>query len=102
MKEKIKDLLTQAENDKGIQEEVRLVLMNDFLAFLSRTLGFAPETFDTSTALGMYGLDSLSAVGVQYWVWRGVCYCHLLFFFLLQSLRPSCFFVPSLAFSVFG
>ncbi|CAL8585050.1 hypothetical protein XPA_010629 [Xanthoria parietina] len=22
------------------------------------------------TALGMYGLDSLSAVSVQYWVWR--------------------------------
>lgn len=98
LKEKIKELLTRAKNDKEIQKEVRLVLMNDFLAFLSRTLGFAPETFDTSTALGMYGLDSLSAVGVQYWVWRGVCFFHFLFFFLSAVFKPVLLLRPIASF----
>ncbi|CAO1605280.1 hypothetical protein XANCAGTX0491_008801 [Xanthoria calcicola] len=58
---------------RGLEEkrkEVRDLLTPVFLGFLSRTLGFATETFEMGTALGMYGLDSLSAVEVQYWVWR--------------------------------
>ena len=76
------------------RKEVQDLLTPAFLGFLSRTLGFATETFEMGTALGMYGLDSLSAVGVQYWVWRGGCLISsidLLFFFSLLSSHSYCF-----------
>ena len=58
--------------EEAARKEVEAEVLNAFLAFLSRTLGFAAETFDEGQALAVYGLDSLSAVGVQYWGWRGV------------------------------
>ena len=87
LKDRIRDILATASSastdEKGIKakrgleekrKEVRDLLTPAFLGFLSRTLGFATETFEMGTALGMYGLDSLSAVSVQYWVWRGGCF----------------------------
>lgn len=71
------DKATEVRGHEEKRKEVQDLLTTAFLAFLSRTLGFATETYEIGTALGMYGLDSLSAVGVQYWVWRGAC----LFFF---------------------
>ena len=104
MNDRIKEILATApsipkddKTQKGIpakrgleekRKEVRDLLTTAFLAFLSRTLGFATETFEMGIALGMYGLDSLSAVSVQYWVWRGGCLISsidLLFFFSLLS-----------------
>lgn len=67
------DKATEVRGTEEKRREVQELLTTAFLAFLSRTLGFATETFEIGTALGMYGLDSLSAVGVQYWVWRGGC-----------------------------
>ncbi|KAL8767869.1 MAG: hypothetical protein Q9209_005761 [Squamulea sp. 1 TL-2023] len=72
LKEKIKDM---RETGKGLvkgKKEMEEVVMEAFLPFLSRTLGFPSETFDTSSPLSTYGLDSLNAVGVQYWCWREV------------------------------
>ncbi|KAL8887286.1 MAG: hypothetical protein Q9192_006350 [Flavoplaca navasiana] len=60
------------------RKEVEQVVLEAFLGFLSRTLGFAAETFDEGQGLGVYGLDSLSAVGVQYWGWRGVSHIFIL------------------------
>ena len=90
LKDRIRDILATApsipkddKTQKGIpakrgleekRKEVQDLLTTAFLAFLSRTLGFATETFEMGIALGMYGLDSLSAVSVQYWVWRGGCF----------------------------
>ncbi|KAL8994776.1 MAG: hypothetical protein Q9169_005338 [Polycauliona sp. 2 TL-2023] len=77
VRDKIDDILErmkekEKEEGKGKdgEEEVRKLLKDAFLMFLARTLGFPAEMFDEGNALGTYGLDSLSAVGVQYWVWR--------------------------------
>ncbi len=71
------------------------MVLDAFLGFLARTLGFAAETFDEGQGLGVYGLDSLSAVGVQYWGWRGACrifiFVSSLFLFIaLSVLVRSC------------
>ncbi|KAL8799576.1 MAG: hypothetical protein Q9182_005787 [Xanthomendoza sp. 2 TL-2023] len=47
--------------------DITQTITTAFLPFLSHTLGFPPSTFDTSASLATYGLDSLNAVGVQYW-----------------------------------
>ncbi|KAL8851489.1 MAG: hypothetical protein Q9221_003589 [Calogaya cf. arnoldii] len=72
LKDKVKETLARSEtdgigNDKGLLENV---ITESFLSFLSQTLGFEPKTFDPANSLAIYGLDSLSAVGVQYWVYR--------------------------------
>ncbi|KAL8893562.1 MAG: hypothetical protein Q9192_005145 [Flavoplaca navasiana] len=63
---------TSTGGEEVVRKEMGEVVREAFLGFLSRTLGFAAETFDEGQKLGVYGLDSLSAVGVQYWCWRGV------------------------------
>ncbi|KAL8782267.1 MAG: hypothetical protein Q9213_005541 [Squamulea squamosa] len=72
LKERTKDIPGTGEMLVKGKKELEKVIMEAFLSFLSRTLGFPPETFDTSNPLGTYGLDSLNAVGVQYWCWREV------------------------------
>ncbi|KAL9021753.1 MAG: hypothetical protein Q9180_008596, partial [Flavoplaca navasiana] len=61
---------TSTGGEDKARKEVEVVVRDAFLGFLSRTLGFAAETFDEGQELGVYGLDSLSAVGLQYWGWR--------------------------------
>ncbi|KAL8917611.1 MAG: hypothetical protein Q9172_005774, partial [Xanthocarpia lactea] len=56
----------------GMKEELEKVVMDAFLLFLAGTLAFAAETFEVGEGLGVYGLDSLNAVAVQYWCWREV------------------------------
>ncbi|KAL9606793.1 MAG: hypothetical protein Q9204_009448 [Flavoplaca sp. TL-2023a] len=78
LKSKISDILALNKKDEqmstgGVEKarkEVEEVVGDALLGFLSRTLGFAAETFDEGQELAVYGLDSLSAVGVQYWGWR--------------------------------
>ncbi len=41
------------------------------MPFLAGTLGFPAQTFEVGEGLGMYGLDSLNGVALQYWCWRG-------------------------------
>ncbi|KAL8732776.1 MAG: hypothetical protein Q9166_002558 [cf. Caloplaca sp. 2 TL-2023] len=66
LKERVGDLLGQ-----GRKGEMEGVVMDAFVGFLAGLLGFAAESYDTGVGLGTYGLDSLNAVGVQYWCWRG-------------------------------
>ncbi len=56
---------------EGMKEEMEKMVMDAFLPFLAGTLGFPAETFEVGEGLGVYGLDSLNAVAVQYWCWRG-------------------------------
>ncbi len=67
-----KDEDTSTGGEEEARKEVEQVVGDAFLGFLSKTLGFAAETFDEGQKLAVYGLDSLSAVGVQYWGWRGM------------------------------
>ena len=53
------------------EEEARIALLETFLDFLSKLLGFATSTFNSSSPLSMCGLDSLSAVSCQYWFYKG-------------------------------
>ena len=56
---------------KGDTEQIRDVVRNAFLTFLSQLLGFGVDAFDPSRALTMYGIDSLSGVSSQYWFHKG-------------------------------
>ena len=56
---------------KGVPEKMKDIIRNAFLTFLSQLLGFGVEAFDTSQALNMHGIDSLSGVSCQYWFHRG-------------------------------
>ena len=53
------------------KEEARITLLEAFLDFLSKLLGFATSTFNPTSPLSMCGLDSLSAVSCQYWFYKG-------------------------------
>ncbi|KAL8979635.1 MAG: hypothetical protein Q9205_005077, partial [Flavoplaca limonia] len=68
LKNKISGILALNKDDKTstggqdkARKEVEAVVRDAFLGFLSRTLGFAAETFDEGQGLRVYGLDSLSA-----------------------------------------
>lgn len=52
---------------RGDKEQIRDVVRNAFLTFLSQLLGFGVEAFDPSQPLTIYGIDSLSGVSCQYW-----------------------------------
>ena len=52
-------------------EQVREIIKNAFLTFLSQLLGFGVDTFDTSQSMNKHGIDSLSGVSCQYWFYRG-------------------------------
>ena len=51
--------------------QMKEIIRNAFLTFLSQLLGFGVNVFDTSQTLNMYGIDSLSGVSCQYWFHRG-------------------------------
>ena len=57
------------------EEEKQELLTETFRTFLSGLLGFPESTFGDTNKLAMYGLDSLSAVSCQYWLFRGM-YLH--------------------------
>ena len=61
------DQLRKNGNIKDLQDAV----MNAFLVFLSRSLGFAADISDPQQALATYGVDSLSGVACQYWFHQG-------------------------------
>ena len=42
-----------------------------FKSFLGSLLGYSQDSLNTAMGLVMYGLDSLGAVGCQYWFFRG-------------------------------
>ena len=56
---------------KGGPEQMKEIIRNAFLTFLSQLLGFGVDAFDTSQTLNMHGIDSLSGVSCQYWFHRG-------------------------------
>ena len=56
---------------KGDAAQMRDVIRDGFLSFLSQLLGFGVDTFDPSQALNMYGIDSLSGLSCQYWFHKG-------------------------------
>ena len=60
-----------ASRHKGGPEQMKDIIRKAFLTFLSQLLGFAVDAFDTSQALNMHGIDSLSGVSCQYWFHRG-------------------------------
>ncbi|KAI9776179.1 MAG: hypothetical protein M1835_005595 [Candelina submexicana] len=49
------------------ERNAKSILLDNFFAFLSELLGFPTSTFEPTSSLSMYGLDSLSAVSCQYW-----------------------------------
>ncbi len=53
------------------ERDAKAALLVAFFAFLSELLGFPNTTFDATSSLSMYGLDSLSAVSCQYWFHKG-------------------------------
>lgn len=53
------------------KEEALSMVEEAFIAFLSRSLGFAADAFDSKRELAMYGVDSLSGVSCQYWLHKG-------------------------------
>ena len=53
------------------REQLKSVIRDAFLTFLSQLLGFGVDAFDTSQALKMHGIDSLSGVSCQYWFHKG-------------------------------
>lgn len=70
------------------REDVKNVVTDAFLGFLAQLSGFAAERIDVERGgLGMYGIDSLSGVGCQYWFHRG----ELTFSLVLSSFLPACF-----------
>ena len=56
---------------KGDVGQLKDAIETAFLTFLSQLLGFGVDAFDTSQALNMHGIDSLSGVSCQYWFHRG-------------------------------
>ena len=53
------------------REKVHKALLDAFLEFFAKLLGFDTEMFNPGSSLFSYGLDSLSAVSCQYWFYRG-------------------------------
>lgn len=50
---------------------MRDLVLDAFLVFLSRSMGFAVDAFDPQQALAMYAVDSLTGVDCQYWFHQG-------------------------------
>ena len=65
--------LIQASEGSQDQKSAKLkaLITDAFLAFLSNLVGWGKDSFDTTTALAMYGIDSLNGVSCQYWFHRG-------------------------------
>ena len=47
-------------------------LRNELVSFLSMLLGFEKDHFEGSNRLAEYGVDSLSGIGCQYWLFKGL------------------------------
>lgn len=58
----------------GGEKEMTAIVLEAFITFLATLLGFPASTSIESSPLAQYGLDSLSAVGCQYWLHRGMPY----------------------------
>ena len=63
----LRERIEAAQDAEGKEE----ILTGAFKTFLSGLLGFPESTFSDTRKLAMYGLDSLSAVSCQYWLFRG-------------------------------
>lgn len=57
--------------DEDKRKELQPRVTKAFRSFLSDLLGYGQDDIDTTTGLATYGLDSLGAVGCQYWLSRG-------------------------------
>ncbi|KAL8653407.1 MAG: hypothetical protein Q9210_002125, partial [Variospora velana] len=67
LKERVARLATTAAADAN---KLKALIRAAVLGFLTTTLGFEPESLDPGKGLGLYGLDSLSAAGCQYWCFK--------------------------------
>ena len=89
LKEQVNKLLAGGDGNEGVskREEVTKVVTDAFVGFLAQLSGFGKERIDTERGgVGMYGIDSLSGVGCQYWFYRGE------FFVPFSSFSPfTCF-----------
>ncbi|KAL9022905.1 MAG: hypothetical protein Q9196_007478 [Gyalolechia fulgens] len=80
LREKLAFIFPSEEGDaegSGLEERLCSVVRPAFLAYLAETLGFdtGPAGLDVKAGMGMgagMGMDSLSAVGGQYWCFRGL------------------------------
>lgn len=70
--------------DRGDGAGVRDIVREGFMGFLAGLSGFKREDLDLRRGVGVYGVDSLSGVGCQYWFWRGEFFLSFLFFFGLS------------------
>lgn len=66
----LKDQVAAMRN-KGNVDQMKDAIRDAFLTFLSQLLGFGVDAFDTSQALNLHGIDSLSGVSCQYWFHKG-------------------------------
>ena len=74
LKEQLHKLIQASEGSQDQQSAtIRILITDAFLAFLSNLIGRRKDNFDTTTALALYGIDSLSGVSCQYWFHRGTC-----------------------------
>ena len=69
-KASLKDQVAAMRHKEG-PEQMKDIIRNAFLTFLSQLLGFGVDASDTSQALKRHGIDSLSGVSCQYWFHRG-------------------------------
>ena len=82
--------------DRGDAAAVKGIVREGFLGFLAGLSGFGREEMgrEMGRGVGAYGVDSLSAVGCQYWFWRGEFFSPSLSLFIPHpshlSLFPWC------------
>ncbi|KAL8924113.1 MAG: hypothetical protein Q9208_004250 [Pyrenodesmia sp. 3 TL-2023] len=55
---------------RGSEQALRTMVKEAVLGYLSRSLGFRYEAIDPTQPMGSYGLDSLNAVGCQFWCFK--------------------------------
>lgn len=67
LKEKIE---VAAAGDDG--QALRTLVQEAITNYLSSSLGFKHEAIDPAQPMGTYGLDSLNAVGCQFWCFKGM------------------------------
>ena len=72
LKNQIKTLVDKSNSHGSQVSAIKRLLSNAFISYLATLLGFPQDTIDADHSLAMYGLDSLSGVGCQYWFWRGM------------------------------
>ena len=67
---KAESLLEQLQQQTG--QQAYQTLLQAFLGCLSNILGYDIGSFDSSSSLASYGVDSLNAVSCRYWFFKGV------------------------------